>query len=146
LSDRQSKKEILKLEDDLPQWSELLDLPPSPSFDEGVLAILKGRVVQYIMRTHEVTLGRNSGVKQVTFDLSLEGPAFKISRHQATINMKSDGSFVIKNVGRRSLFLGGHAIVTGETGQLKDNQVLEISSFSLLILLNPKATPPSIPT
>ena len=137
MADKQAKKEILKLEKELPTWSELLDLPPSPNFEEGVLAILKGRVVQFMMRSNEVTLGRNSETKQVTFDLSLEGPAFKISRHQATLNLNSDGTFTIKNEGRRPLYLGGQAIVTGEVGRLENNQVLEIASFSLLVLLNP---------
>lgn len=138
IADKQAKKEILKLEKELPTWSELLELPPSPTFEEGVLAIFKGRVVQFMMRAHEVTIGRNSDTKQVTFDLSLEGPAFKISRHQATVNFNADGTFTIKNEGRRPLYLGAQAIVTGEVGRLQDNQVLEIASFSLLVLLNPK--------
>lgn len=141
ISDRQAKRDILKLEQELPVWCEMLDLPPSTAFDDGVFAILKGRVVQFMMRTHEVTVGRRSESKQVTFDLSLEGPAYKISRHQATIRLSSDGIFTIKNEGRRPLYLGGHAVVNGETARLKDNQILEIAgTFSLLILLNNKFT------
>lgn len=143
MSDKQAKKDILDLEKELPVWSEMLDLAPSTEFDEGVLAILKGRVVQFMMRTHEVTVGRKSESKQVTFDLSLEGPAYKISRHQATIRLSSDGVFTIKNEGRRPLYLGGQAVVTGETARLKDNQILEIAStFSLLVLLNHKVLNP----
>lgn len=138
MSDKQAKKEILQLEEDLPVWSEMLHLPASPEFEDGVLAILKGRVVQYMMRTNEVTLGRSTDAQQVTFDLSLEGPAYKISRLQATIKLSSEGVFTIKNEGRRPLYVGGQAVVTGETSRLQDNQVLEIATFSLLILLNPK--------
>lgn len=138
IADRQAKKEILAVENELPVWSEILNVAPSPVFDEGVLAILKGRVVQFMMRAHEVTIGRKSESKQVTFDLSLEGPAYKISRHQATMRLSHDGIFTIKNEGRRPLYIGGHAVVTGEIAHLQDNQVLEVATFSLLILLNQK--------
>lgn len=136
ISDRQAKREMLQLEKELPVWSEMLSVAPSPLFDEGVLAILKGRVVQFMMRAHEVTIGRKSESKQVTFDLSLEGPAYKISRHQATIRLNSDGIFTIKNEGRRPLYISGQVVVTGETAHLQDNQVLEVATFSLLVLLN----------
>ena len=51
-------------------------------FGPGVYAILKGKVVEFLMTSNSVTLGRNSAAGQVDFDLSLEAPAFKISRRQ----------------------------------------------------------------
>ena len=53
-------------------------------FGAGVYAILKGKVVEFMMTSHSVTLGRNSAAGQVDFDLSLEAPAFKISRRQVS--------------------------------------------------------------
>lgn len=114
------------LETDLPVWQSLLDLPDIPSFEPGVMAIFKGRVVQYMMRNNEVTMGRNSASGQVTFDLSLEGPAYKISRTQATIKM-CDKVLNITNNGRRPLYIGGNAIVMGESTTLHHNQVLEVN-------------------
>lgn len=54
----------------------------SAEFGSGVYAILKGKVVEFMMTSHSVTLGRNSAAGQVDFDLSMEAPAFKISRKQ----------------------------------------------------------------
>ena len=45
-------------------------------------AVLKGKVVEFRMTKRTVTLGRSTGNSDVDFDLSLEGPAFKISRRQ----------------------------------------------------------------
>ena len=53
-------------------------------FSSGVFAILKGKVVEFMMTSHSVTLGRSSAAGQVDFDLSLEAPAFKISRRQVS--------------------------------------------------------------
>ena len=39
-------------------------------------------MVQFMMRMREVTVRRNCAASQVTFDLSLEGPAYKLSRKQ----------------------------------------------------------------
>ena len=43
---------------------------------------MRGKVVEFQMTTRAVTLGRNTPSSQVDFDLSLEAPAFKISRKQ----------------------------------------------------------------
>ena len=128
LSDRHAKLEMRNLEEELPVWREILDLHDIPQFEPGVLAILKGRVVQFMMRTNEVSIGRSSATSQVTFDLSLEGPAFKISRTQATLRLTPEGVFTIKNEGRRPIYIGGNAIVTGEVTQLQHNQVLEVNN------------------
>ena len=126
LNDRHAKTAIRKLENELPGWQELLQLPDIPVFEPGVMAILKGRVVQYMMRTNVATLGRNSTTSQVTFDLSLEGPAYKISRTQATIRMSPDKVLTIQNEGRRPMYVGGNVIVSGESSTLNHNQVIEV--------------------
>ena len=139
LSDRHAKNSIRKLEQDLPMWQELLELSGIPTFESGVMAILKGRVVQYMMRSNVVTLGRGSAAGQVTFDLSLEGPAYKISRRQATIRMSHDKVLTIQNEGRRPLYIGGSVLVTGETTTLHHNQVVEVSgcgNFIIIIINN----------
>ena len=51
-------------------------------FGPDVYAVLKGKVVEFTMTSREVTLGRSSATARVDFDLSMEGPAFKISRRQ----------------------------------------------------------------
>lgn len=80
----------------------------SPDFDSQTLAVLRGRMVRYLMRSREVrlrppsralliplsspsllmlpflqiTLGRATKDNQIDVDLALEGPAWKISRKQ----------------------------------------------------------------
>jgi len=95
-------------------------------FGADEYAILKGKVVEFQMTSQAVTLGRNTTSSQVDFDLSLEAPAFKISRKQATIHVSSDGEFVIRNEGRRPLYLDGKALVSGKSTKLQHNQVLEV--------------------
>ncbi|KFU87759.1 Microspherule protein 1, partial [Chaetura pelagica] len=63
----------------------LTPLPPgmsSPDFDSQTLAVLRGRMVRYLMRSREITLGRATKDNQIDVDLALEGPAWKISRKQ----------------------------------------------------------------
>lgn len=45
----------------------------TPDFDPNTVAVLRGRLVRYLMRSKEVTLGRNARGYQVDIDLSLEG-------------------------------------------------------------------------
>ena len=66
-----------------------------PDFEPGVYAILKGRVVQFMMRMKEVTVGRSSASSQVTFDLSLEGPAYKVSRKQVCWNVLPPSGYIV---------------------------------------------------
>lgn len=58
LADRKSKKEIRHLENELPRWAVLVDsitgIGIHPDFDNQTLAVLRGRLVRYLMRSREV--------------------------------------------------------------------------------------------
>lgn len=58
LADRRSKKEIRHLENELPRWAVLVDsitgIGIHPDFDNQTLAVLRGRLVRYLMRSREV--------------------------------------------------------------------------------------------
>lgn len=58
LSDRKSKKEIRHLENEMPKWTVLVDsitgIGIHPEFDNSTLAVLRGRLVRYLMRSREV--------------------------------------------------------------------------------------------
>ena len=60
ISDRRQKKEIRRLEAELPRWQVLVDsvtgISP-PEFDNQTLAVLRGRLVRYLMRSREITIG-----------------------------------------------------------------------------------------
>lgn len=57
--DRKNKKEIRVLENELSRWQVLVDNVAGtnpPDFDNQTLAILRGRLVRYLMRSKEVNL------------------------------------------------------------------------------------------
>jgi microspherule protein 1 len=115
LSDRKSKREIRTIENELSRWSVLLEnvtgIGISPEFDNQTLAILRGRAVRYLMRSREITFGRNSNDGVVDVNLSLEGAAHKVSRKQGTIKLRSNGDFFIVNEGKRPIFIDGAPVI-----------------------------------
>lgn len=62
LADRRYKKEIRHLENELPRWTVLVDsitgIGIHPEFDNQTLAVLRGRLVRYLMRSREVSPNR----------------------------------------------------------------------------------------
>lgn len=56
-ADRKNKREIKVLENELGRWQVLVDSVTGvnpPDFDNQTLAILRGRLVRYLMRSREV--------------------------------------------------------------------------------------------
>lgn len=136
LADRRNKREIRTIENELSRWSVLLDsctgIGISPEFDGQTLAILRGRAVRYLMRSREITFGRNTSDFVVDVNLSLEGAAHKVSRKQGTIKLRSNGDFFIVNEGKRPIFIDGASVVKGNRTKLNNNNVIEVSiSISL---------------
>lgn len=131
LADRKCKKEIRHLENELPRWTVLVDsfggLGNPPSFDNKTLAILRGRLVRYLMRSREITIGRKSKHENVDVDLSLEGPAIKVSRRQGTIKLRSNGDFFILNEGKRPIYVDGRPLLQGGRTKLSNNCTVEVS-------------------
>lgn len=112
-SDRRAIREIRHLEADIHKWQVLVDKvrgDNSPDFDNQTLAVLRGRLVRYLMRSKEITLGRTAKGQKVDVDLKLEGPAWKISRRQGVIKLKNSGEFFIANEGKRSMFVDGRPV------------------------------------
>lgn len=132
LADRRNKREIRTIENELSRWSVLLDnvtgIGISPEFDSQTLAILRGRAVRYLMRSREITFGRNTEDFVVDVNLTLEGAAHKVSRKQGTIKLRSNGDFFIVNEGKRPIFIDGAPIVKGGRTKLNNNNVIEVSN------------------
>ncbi|XP_069761692.1 microspherule protein 1 isoform X2 [Narcine bancroftii] len=129
LADRRQKREIRQLEQELPKWQVLVDSVTgisSPDFDNQTLAVLRGRMVRYLMRSREITLGRATKDNQIDVDLSLEGPAWKISRRQGIIKLKNNGDFFIANEGRRPIYIDGRPVLSGNKWKLNNNSVVEL--------------------
>ncbi|KAM6946509.1 microspherule protein 1 isoform 2-T2 [Lycodopsis pacificus] len=139
ISDRHQKKEIRQLEQELPRWQVLVDSITGmsmPDFDNQTLAALRGRMVRYLMRSREITLGRATKDKPIDVDLSLEGPAWKISRKQGIIKLKNNGDFFIANEGRRPIYIDGRPVLSGNKWKLNNNSVVEIAGLRFVFLIN----------
>lgn len=130
LADRKNKKDIRNIENELSRWSVLVDsmtgIGFSPDFDNHTLAILRGRLVRYLMRSKEISFGRSTKDLTVDVDLSLEGPAYKVSRKQGTIKLRNNGDFFITNEGKRPIFVDGAPLLTGNKTKLNNNNVVEV--------------------
>nr|XP_018902334.1 PREDICTED: microspherule protein 1-like [Bemisia tabaci]XP_018902335.1 PREDICTED: microspherule protein 1-like [Bemisia tabaci] len=146
LADRRAKKEINVLKNEVNRWQVLVDAVTgitSQDFDNQTLAVLKGCVVRYLMRSKEITIGRKTRDHNVDVDLSLEGPAWKVSRRQATIRLNNNGDFYISSEGKRALYVDAKPILNGHKYKLTNNSVLEVLAstgfdppLSLIILCN----------
>lgn len=140
LADRKNKKEIRHLENELSRWTVLVDsltgIGFTPEFDNQTLAVLRGRLVRYLMRSKEITFGRSAKDMTVDVDLSLEGPAYKVSRKQGTIKLRSNGDFFISNEGKRAIYIDGMPLLQGNKSRLNNNCVVEIAGLRFVFLVN----------
>ena len=139
LADRKQKKDIKKLEEELPRWEVLVSSVtgvPTGELDEQTVAALRGRHVRYLMRSREITIGRSTEETTVDIDLSLEGPAYKVSRKQGVIKMKNNGEFVLTNEGKRPIFVDGKPVLKGSKVRLHNESVLEIALLRFVFLIN----------
>ena len=105
-------------------------------FRQDELAVFRGKVVEFRMAQKSVTFGRATPTNMVDFDLSLEGPAFKISRRQASVHFTNNGEFLLHNEGRRPLLVDGKVLLSGRSLQLHNNQTIEVTLFNSLSLVN----------
>lgn len=136
---RCSKKEMKTLESEMPLWQSMIDSVTGSQvadFDNQTLAVLRGRLVRYLMRSKEISLGRSSREISVDIDFSLEGPAYKVSRRQAIIKLRSNGEFVFANEGKRAVYIDGKPVLTGNKHRLNHNSVVELAGLRFVFLVN----------
>ena len=109
---------------------------PTADFDNQTLAVLRGRLVRYLMRSREISVGRATAEHTVDVDLTLEGPASKVSRKQAIIKLTNSREFHIANEGKRPVMVNGVAVVMGEAAKLTNNTVVEFCNLRFVFLVN----------
>ncbi|XP_063699122.1 microspherule protein 1 [Culicoides brevitarsis] len=143
LADRRAKMEIRSLENELSRWAVLVDSLTvsgspliAPEFDNQTLAVLRGRLVRYLMRSREITFGRQTKDNSVDVDLALEGIANKVSRKQGTIKLRSNGDFFVSNDGKHTIFIDGQPILPAHKARLSNNSVLEVADLKFVFLIN----------
>ena len=76
----------------------------------------------------QITLGRATKDNPIDVDLSLEGPAWKISRRQGVIKLRNNGDFFVANEGRRPIYIDGKPVLNGNKQKLNNNSVVEVRS------------------
>ncbi|XP_050431866.1 microspherule protein 1 [Adelges cooleyi] len=139
ITNKKVKREIKTLEDELPR-AQVLVFPMTGinpvEFEPQTLAVLRGRLVRYLMRSKEITIGRSSKYQQVDVDLKLEGPSWKISRRQATIRLRNTGDFLIVCEGKKCIYVDGKPLAAGSRCRLNHNSVLEVAGLRFLFLIN----------
>ncbi|KAF7996594.1 hypothetical protein HCN44_002240 [Aphidius gifuensis] len=139
MADRKNKREIRTLENELGRWQVLVDSVTGvnpPDFDNQTLAILRGRLVRYLMRSREISVGRTTKDYTVDVDLTLEGPAWKVSRRQGTIRLKNNGDFFLSSEGKRPIFVDSRPILAGNKMKLNNNSVIEVAGLRFIFLIN----------
>jgi microspherule protein 1 len=141
VADRKIKKEIRTLENELQKFQILVQVDSvtgisPPDFDTQTLAVLRGRLVRYLMRSREITLGRSTKDNNIDVDLTREGPAWKISRRQGLIKLRNNGDFYLANEGKRPFYIDGQPLLTGNKLKLNNNSVVEISGLRFIFLIN----------
>lgn len=139
---RRVKREIRKLENEIPKWQALVDSMRGIShsdFDDSNsnLAVLRGRNMRYLMILKQITFGRCTKNSIVDVDLSLEGPAKRISRRQGMIELQVNGEFVIVNTGKRPFYVDSQPVLrNGNFTVIHNNSVVEIDGLRFVFLIN----------
>lgn len=139
---RRVKREIRKLENEIPKWQVLVDSIRGTSqsdFDDNNsnLAVLRGRHMRYLMILKQITFGRCTKNSIVDVDLSLEGPAKKISRRQGMIELQPNGEFIIVNTGKRPFYVDSRPLLrNGSCTVIHNNSVVEIDGLRFVFLIN----------
>ncbi|XP_041975351.1 microspherule protein 1 [Aricia agestis] len=138
IADRIEKKNIRLLENSLSRWQVLVQSVAGGSveLDKNTLAVLRGRLVRYLMRSREIAVGRSTRDHTIDVDLTLEGPSAKISRKQATIRLRNSGDFFMSSEGKRPIFVDGRPILQGNKVKLNHNSVIEIAGLRFVFLIN----------
>lgn len=102
------------------------------------IAVLYGHHLRYYIKRNKVLLGRVTLDNSVDIDLGKEGRANKVSRRQATIRLKEDGVFYLKNLGRRDLSVNNIPIANGQHAMLGSNCLIEVGGMRFIFEINRK--------
>jgi predicted component of type VI protein secretion system len=81
-------------------------------------------------------MGRGTHDNAVDIDLGKEGRANKVSRQQASLKLKEDGVFYLRNLGRRSLTVNNNAVETGQRAILGSNCLIEVGGMRFIFEIN----------
>ncbi|KAG7588134.1 Forkhead-associated (FHA) domain [Arabidopsis suecica] len=105
----------------------------------GAIAILHCRDSKHFVRKREVIIGRSSDGLNVDIDLGKYNYGSKISRRQALVKLENNGSFSLKNLGKRHILVNGEKIVTGQIATLTSCSSIDIRGINFVFKINKEA-------
>ena len=104
---------------------------------KGALGVLQGANATFLLTKRETIIGRSTDDQKVDVDLAEEGNASKVSRQQAFIRLRYNGEFVLRNVGRRPVWVNATGVESGHRCALAPHSMIEVGGMRLLFLPNP---------
>ncbi|ESO06260.1 hypothetical protein HELRODRAFT_131960, partial [Helobdella robusta] len=151
--DNENRKEISALKYDVLQIENFLSKHNKNisclEFRSDVRAIIKGRVIQFEMLSDKILVGRNSKLQSVDVDLSLEGPAHKISRRHFLIktipassgedkkNAQGVGlKFKLTNLSKKPVYVDKQIIIQNSSTYLRNGSDIEVNFNYFFTLFN----------
>lgn len=108
--------------------------------EHGALASLAGRCNRFLIKKTALLLGRETeGRGKVDIDLSGEGAGQTVSRRQAQLVLNSEGEWVLRSVGRRSMSVNGTTLLQGQSMLLPHLSFIRVGGVQLLFMVNKAA-------
>ena len=101
------------------------------------LGVLQGHRATFQITRRETVLGRSTEDQKVDVDLAEEGNASKVSRQHAFIKLRWNGEFVLRNVGKRHVWINNVAVESGRRASLAPHSLIEVGGLRLMFLPNP---------
>jgi len=94
--------------------------------------------LRVLMTKTEVTLGRATADNAVDMNIAEEAEVQgnKVSRQQATIKLKEDGRFYMRNIGRKVMHVNGMLVDRGQRAVLPDSCLIEVGGASFVFEAN----------
>lgn len=81
-------------------------------------------------------MGRMTQDNIVDIDLGKEGRANKVSRQQASLKLKEDGFFYLRNLGRRTLTVNNIPVDSDQRAMLGSNCLIEVGGMCFIFEIN----------
>ena len=120
------------------------------------LGLIRGLNIRHLINTKEVVIGRTTTDKNVKVDVDLlvelqareyhRGKtttiedlahlARQISRFQSIIQLKSNGNFYIRNIGKHIMFVNGCELLPSQKRLLNHNSLIQIGAINLVFEIN----------
>ncbi|CAH2069809.1 unnamed protein product [Thlaspi arvense] len=112
---------------------------PRGIMSQRAIAFLSCRDSKHFIRKHEVIIGRSYDGMNVDIDLGKDGYGSKISRRQALVKLEKNGSFSLKNLGKRHILVNGKKLNTGQIVSLTSCSSVNIRGIVFEFKINKEA-------